>query len=217
MKEQVVLLHGIWRTSRCMRHLAKHLDHAGYDVYNLDYPSCSARLESLSESVWDQIQEKTDMHAPLHFVGFSMGGLVTRHVIATYNPPNLASVVMLGTPNQGAELAGSLSRFKWFKSLYGPAGQELDPEHLRAMTAMMEPVNYQLGVIAGNLSLFPSSWGLIPSPNDGMVSVESTKCEGMRDHLTIHTGHALLPMNRTVHKQTEYFLKHREFSRQFTR
>ena len=43
--EQVVILHGIARSSSHMEPLAEYLDVQGYQVFNLDYPSTEQKLE----------------------------------------------------------------------------------------------------------------------------------------------------------------------------
>ena len=62
---------------------------------------------------------------PVHFVGYSMGGLIIRAYLQKYRPQHLGRVVMLGTPNQGSEVADAIRHFWLYRRFYGPAGQEL--------------------------------------------------------------------------------------------
>jgi hypothetical protein len=48
---------------------------------------------------------------------------------------------------------------------------------------------------------------MIKGLNDGKVSVENTKIEGMQDHLIVHTTHPFMMKNRRVITSTVAFLK----------
>ena len=123
--EGVVLFHGIMRTSRSMKRLATHLEIRGYAVLNLDYPSTRHSLEALSDMVRQAVEEFAAGLRRVHFVGFSMGGLLVRSYLARHRPKNLGRTVMIGTPNNGSEVADLLRRNILYGKLFGPAGQEL--------------------------------------------------------------------------------------------
>ena len=54
--EQVVLLHGILRSSAHMEDIEKLLEAKGYVVFNLDYPSTSHPLEVLTAIVAEDLR-----------------------------------------------------------------------------------------------------------------------------------------------------------------
>ena len=56
-----------------------------------------------------------------------------------------------------------------------------------ATNALFPPVDYPVGIIAGNRSIDPISSVFLPKPHDGRVSVENTKLDGMADHIVIGT------------------------------
>ncbi len=217
--DHVILLHGIARTKRCMAKLAAHLQANGFQTHNLDYPSTKHTLADLT--TWLHERVAPIMATPdtrIHFVGYSMGGLLIRSYVQQYRPLNLGRVVMLGTPNGGSEIADTLQNLWLFRKFYGPAGQQLITDQTNFAHLFSPAINYELGIIAGNRPLDPiCSWWIgrrkTDKANDGKVSVESTKLNGMRDHLAIRIDHTFLPTNSQAIQQTLYFLQHGTFNR----
>jgi hypothetical protein len=135
-----------------------------------------------------------------------MGGLITRAYLKEYRPENLGRVVMLGTPNKGSQVADFLRDNFLYKKIYGPAGQELVTG--RDADALFGKVDYPLGIVAGTYSIDPiSSKLIIKVPSDGKVSVESTKCEGMADHILLPASHTFMPNNKEVIAAALAFVK----------
>ncbi len=210
--DYVVLLHGIGRTKDSMQEMEEVLTQRGYSVINIDYTSREKSIENLVLDVRQLIEEA---HVPeekkLNFVGHSMGGLITRAYIHKYNPKNLGRVVMLGTPNQGSEVADILHKNFLYKKHYGPAGQQLITDQ-SAVKKIFGQINFNLGVIAGDRSIDPvSSLLFIPGNDDGKVAIERTKIKGMKDHIVLHATHTFMPSNSEVIQQTEYYLLHGRF------
>jgi hypothetical protein len=54
----------------------------------------------------------------------------------------------------------------------------------------------------------------LPGPDDGLVTVEATKLEGMSDFIVIRTGHSFMRYDQEVARQTVSFLRDGRFSRQ---
>lgn len=202
----VVLLHGLGRTSYSMADLEEFLQQDGYIVVNKGYPSRSESIGELSAVVGEAIAECRQVNAArIHFVGHSLGGILVRYYFQTNTVPEAKRLVMLGPPNNGSEIS-TLNKNKWWYKLFtGPAGQELGVEPA-SIPNQLRQVPLEIGVIAGTASLDPWFSADIAGPDDGKVSVESTKLSEMQDFITVPHSHAFMPGANEVHEQVSNFL-----------
>jgi pimeloyl-ACP methyl ester carboxylesterase len=207
-RDGVVLLHGISRTALSFRKMQLALERAGFATLNLDYASRRKPLEGLAEDIDPAIQHFVDrVDGSIHFVCHSMGGLLARVYIARHRPKHLGRVVMLGTPNSGSEIADRLKNIGVYRAFFGPAGQQLGTQRDAAIEALFPPVDYPVGIIAGNRSIDPVAGTILPKPHDGRVSVEKTMINGMADHVVVGTAHPWLVRNSVAVAQTIAFLQ----------
>lgn len=213
--EHVVLLHGILRSPRQMRRLERRLEAEGYTVHNIGYPSTKLGLSALVEHVHAALSQPAVADAiaaapAIHFIGYSLGGLVTRAYLTRHRPDRLGRVVLLATPNHGSEVADALRRLPPYRWIAGPVGQELGTDQA-AVAELFGPVDYPCGVLAGDVSLDPIGNFVLPRPHDGKVSVESTRLAGMADHRVVHAGHTFFPVDDRVIEDTVRFLREGRF------
>ncbi|KGJ67794.1 hypothetical protein BJA5080_01307 [Bradyrhizobium diazoefficiens SEMIA 5080] len=207
----MVLLHGIARTSASLTRLERALRASGFTTLNIDYSSRSKPIAAIVDDIHPAIARFGEVEAPLHFVAHSMGGLVARAYIARHRPARLARVVMLGTPNSGSEVADLLQGFLPYRAFYGPAGLELTTTPATAPNAF-PAIDYPVGVIAGNRFIDPvAGLFVLPKPNDGRVSVQSTMLAGMTDHVVVKASHTGLPRHAVAIAQTIAFLRNGHF------
>jgi len=212
-QDGVVLLHGISRTALSFRKMQLALQRAGFATLNLDYESRRKALEGLAEDIDPAIQRFADrIDGSVHFVCHSMGGLLARVYIARHRPKHLGRVVMLGTPNSGSEIAERLKNFGVYRAFFGPAGQQLGTRRDAAIEALFPPVDYPVGIIAGNRSIYPIASRFLPRPHDGRVSIANTKLEGMADHVVVAASHPWLVRNSVAIAQTIAFLREGKFN-----
>lgn len=212
--DTLVLLHGLGRTKGAMEKMEKYFTGMGYTVINVDYDSRNKDLVTLAKELDALLDEKGADKAPrLHLVGHSMGGLVIRAYVHKHRPANLGRVVHLGTPNRGSEVADFLSGTALFEMVYGPAGAQLVTDQSKVKD-VLGPVDFPLGIIAGDRSIDPvSSWGILPGRDDGKVTIARTKVKGMTDHITLHATHTFMSSNDEVIAQTAFFLENGGFRR----
>jgi len=213
--ECVILLHGLGRTADSMEDLAEALETAGYGTVNLDYPSRDDPIEMLAmATIPSGIRQCRAKGAQkLHFVTHSMGGILLRYYLSRQPLDNLGRVVMLSPPNQGSEIADALkdnSLYQWYN---GPAGQQLGTEP-DGFVAGLGPVDYPVGIITGNAHAVFDVWFAkeIPGDDDGKVSVERAKVEGMTDFLVLPYSHPFIMQKKAVAEQVIHFLRHGVFN-----
>lgn len=211
-QECVVLLHGLARTSASMKAMQSSLENEGYFVANIDYPSRKHTIEKLSSlAVNAGLKKCADSKAsPVNFVTHSLGGILVRYYLEKAEITNLNRVVMLGPPNQGSEVVDNLKHVPGFKLLNGPAGMQLGTDN-NSIPTKLQSVNFKLGVIAGTQSINLILSSFLPNPDDGKVSVASTKVEGMCSFTALATTHPFMMKNKNVIKEVATFLKSGKF------
>jgi hypothetical protein len=206
--EEVILLHGLCRTSRSMAKMEHALTEAGYQVKNVDYPSRTASVQQLADdAIGNAVADcRRDGAVRIDFVTHSLGGILVRSYLARHSIPSLGRVVMLAPPNQGSEVVDRLGGLFLFKWINGPAGSELGTG-ANSTPNRLGPATFPVGIIAGDRSINWINSLLIPGRDDGKVSVERTRLAGMSDHIVIHTAHPFVMRNREAIRQTIQFLR----------
>jgi len=210
--EGVILLHGLCRTKASMTRMEAALTRDGFIVENVAYPSRTAKIEPLSETVIGNglASPRLAQCTRIHFVTHSLGGILVRSYFSRHPAPRLGRVVMLGPPNQGSEVVDKLGSWWLFRKLNGPAGSELGTAN-DATPNRLGPVTFELGVIAGDRSINWINSLMIKGRDDGKVSVERTKVDGMKERLVVHAAHPFLMRNARVITSTIAFLKSGSF------
>lgn len=204
--EGVILIHGLARSSKSMAAFRTPLEQAGFRVFPFDYPSTRVEIDEAAEYL-HQVIESLEGIERLHIVAHSMGGVVARAYRAKHRDERLRRLVLLGSPQKGAELADLLqgkANFV-FKLIWGPAGQQLGTGQDGLLAKLPVP-DVEFAVIAGQHP--PNGFNpLIPGDDDGVVSVASTQLEGAVDSLFVESLHLALNRHAAVHTATVRFLQ----------
>jgi pimeloyl-ACP methyl ester carboxylesterase len=195
-----------------MSTLGEFLKESGYHVWNVDYASTTQSVaENSADAIGLTLRDSLGAQCKkIHFVTHSLGGILVRDYLSRYSIENLGRVVMLGPPNQGSEVVDNLKDWSLFKWINGPTGAQLGTD-ARSVPKQLGPVDFELGVIAGSWSINWINSMLIPGPDDGKVSVQSTKIKGMQDHIVLPTTHPMMMTNKDVLSETLEFLQKGRF------
>lgn len=214
----VVVLHGLFRSPSSMSKLCSYLrEEGGYTVFNVSYPTTRASIGTHAQSL-DRIIDNLDGISEINFVGHSLGNLVVRHYLGDQTQPDLKlkpdarikRMVMLGPPNQGAEIAEALDGIGLFHTMAGTAGGELS-RHWQQVESRLATPEIEFGILAGGRSKSNGYNPWLTGDNDLVVGVEDTKLPGATDFAVLPVLHSFMMNDPTVLKYTLEFLEHGYF------
>jgi pimeloyl-ACP methyl ester carboxylesterase len=212
----IILIHGLLRSSSSMRPIARALKKKiKCEIVYFEYASTRAAIPDHGRAL-KGVLEALPASVELSIVAHSLGGILTRYMLGEWQREGcqamldrVDSVVMLGTPNQGAKLADKLSRMGIFEIVTGASGMQLGP-HWRSIEDSLAIPSCPFGIIAGRIEnrLMKNPW-LGPN-SDFVVSVDETKLAGATDFMEVDKLHTLLMNDPRVQQAVVNFvLKHR--------
>ncbi|MBW2503958.1 MAG: alpha/beta hydrolase [Deltaproteobacteria bacterium] len=211
--ECVILLHGLARTDKSMSKLEQKLQAENFFTVNVDYPSRHYPIEYLAEWYIPPALRECPSGDEISFVTHSLGGILVRQYLANHKIENLNRVVMLGPPNQGSEVVDKLGNMAGFELINGQAGLQLGTGVASVPNKLGKP-DFEVGIIAGTNSINLILSLLIPGDDDGKISIERTKLQGMNDHIELPVSHPFLMKDDAAIDQVINFLKFGAFARE---
>lgn len=208
---RVVLLHGLLNRPFVMGRLQKTLEEKGFRVFNWGYPSTEKTVEEIASDLRNFV-ENLGGEGPLHFVGFSLGGIVARYYLANTPPNKLGRLVQIAPPNHGSEMVNRLRSWKIFRWLFGTAAFEQMRPESPFWTSCGVPA-CDIGILLGGRKNGKGFNPLLAGDNDGTVAAQSALLPEARDVFRSPGQHTLLVWSKTVAEQTAHFLAHGRFAR----
>ena len=207
-----MLLHGYGRTACSMLGLKWYLRRTGYQVINVNYPASRLSVEELADRFLHCVLNDNNVSSMrmIHFVTHSLGGIIVRQYLSNHSLENLGRVVMLAPPNHGSAIVDRLRKSALIRRFTGRSRLQLGttPDDL---PQRLGPAQFECGIIAGDTSLNPVLSRYLSGPNDGKVTVESARLEGMRDFLTVRSGHTWMMCRSPIIRQAVHFLQNGTF------
>jgi pimeloyl-ACP methyl ester carboxylesterase len=187
---QVLLVHGMGRTTWSMRRLQRWLRRTGHEVRSLGYLAAIDPVSGIVERLRRAFQEAA-AQGPYIVVGHSLGGLLARMALCQ-GPDPLASpvhLILLGTPNQSPRLARRLGSFWLYRLINGESGQLLARND--AFTALPPP-NSPYTIIAGTAGPRGRWSPFGTEANDGLVAVAETLISAGDFPVTLPVRHTFM-------------------------
>ncbi len=208
----VIMLHGLARTNLSMKPMQAALSQHGYLVVNRTYSSRYFTIETLSDTTIPVvIQACREQGAKrIHIVTHSLGGILVRYYMESNEIPEIGRFIMLAPPNQGSEVIDTFGKVPGFYSIFGPAGLQLGTKE-DGVPRQLGPVTIDTAVISGTSSINVFLSLSLPNPDDGKVSVASTRVDGMCALLQLPIAHPFIMKDARVITEVLTYISTGEF------
>jgi triacylglycerol lipase len=191
------------RTRASMTVLAGRFKKAGYKTLNFPYGQAVSSLDEITKSFRAFLDKRVETPR-YHLVAHSLGNIVIRNALRTGVRPGLGRIVMLAPPNRPARLAKLLKDRGLYRWIMGDSGQKLADDEFYAKLPVPSS---DFAVIAGDKGQSLT----FKEPNDGIVEVEGTKLEGMKDFAVVHHTHTFMMNAGDTFRLAKHFLETGEF------
>ncbi len=204
----VILIHGIIRSSKSFSKMQVALEKDGYTVVGFDYPSTRMTMAESADFLTKTIASLHGIQQ-IDLVCHSMGGLLVRTYLKENGKdrdPRIHRLVMMGTPNQGAQMANLVENNLAYQWIFGPAGKELKKNEQGVIASLPVP-DFEFGIVAGARNTEDGWNPLVPGDDDGTVSVESAKLSGAKDFMTVSSLHSFVTDDSEGIESVRRFLK----------
>jgi pimeloyl-ACP methyl ester carboxylesterase len=168
---QILLIHGLARTSFSLASLEGYLKQSGYSTEHFGYFAFAEKFDHIVERLRQKLAAIAQQ-GPYAVVAHSLGGVLTRAALAVGSIQHPAHVVMLGPPNQPprlAPLAWKLPPFQWFT---GQCGFNLSNA---GFYANLPPLKTDYTIIAGTSGPRGVLSPFGDEVNDGIVALSETR------------------------------------------
>jgi pimeloyl-ACP methyl ester carboxylesterase len=213
----VITLHGFGRSRDHMSALGSFLEQqGGFTWINVSYASTRRNLDDHAQSL-ARVIDGLEGIDEIHFVTHSLGSLVVRRYLGESSQPNprwqpdprIKRMVMLGPPNQGAQLAHVVAELlndnEIARLIAGPSAWQL-ARQWEEVRALLATPSFEFGVIAGGRGTSSGHNPLLKGDDDLVVTVEETRLPGATDFRLVAARHGHLVTDPQVQQYALSFL-----------
>ena len=209
----VILLHGLGEGRRSMQPLAAALRSSlDATVMSFGYASVRADIDAHAKSLGAVVAGLPKANR-ISFVGHSLGNLVVRRWMAVAAAEDIARVrrmVMLGPPNQGADLARMAGKIWGLAPQARGAARDLAIDWDEVAPGLAVP-SCEFGIVAGGRGDDAGYSPLLAGDDDAVVRVAETRLDGATDFLLLPVHHASMMDHPEVQRATATFLRDGKF------
>lgn len=215
----VVTLHGLVRLRENMEGIGDYLAKQGGSHWvNVSYASTRRSLDEHAQSLAHVIDGLEGIDE-IHFVCHSLGNLVVRRYLGEaqqpepkWKPdPRIKRMVMIGPPNNGAQLAEFFKGSDLLGLVAGPSGKQLGRDWPETQKLLATPA-FPFGVLAGGRGDDRGVNPLLKGDDDLIVSVDETRLAGACDFRLLHCWHGGLLHDPQARQCVHNFLEHGYFT-----
>jgi pimeloyl-ACP methyl ester carboxylesterase len=202
-RTSIVFVHGAVVNGWEMTLLRHRLGQIGYQTRQFHYHSMQRGLDDNANRLREFISEtEGDI---IHVVGHSMGGILIRQVFEQMPDPRPGRLIAIGTPFLDCWVGHRVHRLH---HRIGPRlGGLTVGDHIRHQRDPVWHGARDFGVIAGTYPIgIGSIFASLPRPSDGVVLLEETRLQGIRDHVTYRLNHFGMLLSRRCATQIARFL-----------
>ncbi|MEO1125330.1 MAG: alpha/beta hydrolase [Cyanobacteria bacterium J06635_15] len=195
---QILLIHGLARTSLSLLSLELRLKAAGYTVQHFEYFAFVESFDQIVQHLRQRIRQLADQGS-YSITAHSLGGVLVRAALGEEDLVEPIHIVMLGTPNQAprlASLAWKIPLFRWFT---GQCGFNLSSaEFYQNLPGLRSPYTIIAGTSGPRGSLSPFGDDI----NDGIVALDETRLAATDKILEVPTWHTFMMNHASVQRLT---------------
>lgn len=201
---QILLIHGLARTSLSLLSLEGRLQKSGYDTQHFGYFAFAESFDAIAARLEVHLHQLAQAGS-YAIVAHSLGGVLTRAALGRGQIAAPEHVVMLGTPNQPPQLAvhaWQLPPFRWFT---GQCGFNLTCSRFyQALPPLPSPYTIIAGTGGPRGALSPFGHEV----NDGIVALSETRMTPQDEPVQLPVWHTFMMNNEAVQETVLGALKH---------
>lgn len=210
----IFLMHGLMRTPRSMRSLSKFLTVKNLGTTIAPSYASSRGAVATHAAAFRELVETLPGKPTIDVIGHSLGNIVVRHAIADWqrngDPAGVLArmkhMVMLGPPNQGANIARQLAKTGLFGLVTGKGGLELGRDWGELQSRLAIPP-FPFAIVAGKLESKFVSNPLVEGEGDFVVSIDETHLDGAAIEIEVPVLHSFLMDDPAVHAFVAQFIQ----------